>query len=319
MIDRVRDSFPGTDTTAAGFEQPTVYPATVDAARADAAARSPWRVTLIALVLTLLLGVAAGGWAAMRWFAPATAAPAASRGPDGVSPSATMAGVRSAATAPPPGAAAGVAATALPATAAETPMMSARIAVLEERLARISIAADSASGNAAKAEAILVAFAARRALDRGVGLGSMDAQLRLRFGETQPNAVDSILSAAANPITQEELVQRLDGVRALAIADGNGGWLTRIGDGLSSLVSIRRSDAPSADPTMRYDRAMRAVINGRVDQAIVEVEAMPGRNNQAVQYWLRDARRYYDARRALDLIETAALVEPGVNRGVVAP
>src|SRR3546814_3562519 len=34
---------------------------------------------------------------------------------------------------------------------------------------------------------LLIAFAARRALDRGLSLGYLEAQLRLRFGDDQPN------------------------------------------------------------------------------------------------------------------------------------
>ena len=315
MIERATDGqTTASPATGAGFGQPAAYAAASGyAAVADPPARSNVRITLIALILTALLGAVAGGWVGIRWLAPTPLGQSINRQAARLAPQSAAA--PNAATRPV--AAASIAAPAI-STMAEQPMLTARIAVLEERLARISIAADSASGNAAKAEAILVAFAARRALDRGVGLGSMEAQLRLRFAETQPNAVESIIFAAANPVTQEELVQRLDGLRTLAVADGNTGWLTRIGNNLSSLVTIRRSDAPSADPAQRFDRALRATIAGRVDQAIVEVEAMPGGTNQAVQYWLRDARRYYDARRALDLIETAALVEPGANRGPAA-
>jgi hypothetical protein len=317
MIDRVSEvTGNGTDAVdgngggnggGAGYAQPTVYPATVEAgARTASVGGSPWRLTVVAIALTLVLGAALGGWVAMRWLAqPATRAVAA----------ATVSAVPATARpAPAPAAIPPQAVTTAPAAVSATPEMSARIAVLEERLARISMAADSASGNAAKAEAVLVAFAARRALDRGVGLGSMEAQLRVRFGEAQPNAVDSIISASNNPVTQEELLSRLDGLRALVITSGNSGWLSRMGSSMSNLINVRRSDAPSANPAMRYQRALRAVSAGRIDQAIVEIDAMPGRSNQAVQYWLRDARRYHDARRALDLIETAALVEPAPNR-----
>ena len=44
------------------------------------------------------------------------------------------------------------------------------------------------------------------------------------------------------------------------------------------------------------------------DKAIAEVQAMPGA--AAAGEWLIEARRYHEARRALDLIETAAILEP---------
>ena len=49
--------------------------------------------------------------------------------------------------------------------------LTGRIAELEVRLASTATAAQAAAGNANRAEGLLVAFAARRALDRGLGLG----------------------------------------------------------------------------------------------------------------------------------------------------
>jgi hypothetical protein len=282
--------------------EPTIYPATV-----EGRPKSQWRLTLVALALTLILGAVGGGWMVLYYNEQTV------RQADGT-----------AAAAPPitdtkvplvqPAPVAAQPLVSQPLTSADATSVAARIAQIEERLARLSLTAESASGNAAKAEAILVAFAARRALDRGLPLGPMEAQLRIRFAETQPNAVESILSASARPVTQEDLLQRLDAMRPVAMADGDAGWLTRMGHSLSSLIVIRSADAPSAAPVRRFERAQRAVEGSRVDEAIGEVMALPGADNPLVQQWLDDARRYNDARRALDLIETAAIVEPGQNR-----
>ncbi len=276
---------------------PVVYPATV-----DVVPRSPWRLTTIALVLTLLIGGAGGGWLALRFLGQPAAAPAAPPAPD-ATPKAVV---------PSPAPVQLIAAP--PLTAAESGAIAARLGLLEERLARITLAAESASGNAARAEALLVAFAARRAIERGFPLGSMEAQLRLRFGESQPNAVNSILSASANPVTAEQLAQHLDALRGVLVVDSQAGWLTRLGNSFSSLVVLRPADEPSARPTRRFERALRAIDNGRVDEAIMEIEAMPGHADPLAAAWLTEARRYNDARRALDLIETAAILEPGANR-----
>lgn len=278
---------------------PTIYPAT----QSDGAVttRSPWRLTTVALVLALLTGGVGGGWVALTLLdrKPATAqlepAPPAKRV---VTPAAVTV----------------LPATAVPVTASEAGAIAARVGLLEERLSRITLAAESASGNAARAEALLVAFAARRAIDRGFPLGAMEAQLRLRFGETQPNAVQSILSAAADPVTAEELRQRVDALRPMLLADSGNGWFSRMGSSLSSLIVVRSADAPSSAPAQRHERAIRALENGRIDDAITEVEAMPGKDSPIVAAWINDARRYNDARRALDLIETAAILEPGQNR-----
>lgn len=281
---------------------PTIYPAT-----GSVPARSPWRLTTVALALTLLLGVIGGGWLVKYWLTQTSDA-----APKSNSVAAAQPAPRAAAPA------ASIAVAAAPVAVGAPADVSARIAALEERLARLSIAADSASGNAAKAEAILVAFAARRAIDRGLGLGAMEAQVRLRFGESQPNAVQSILSAASRPVLQEELIQRLDALRPALLIDSDASWMTRIGDSISSLIILRPSDAPSQLPPRKFERAQRALASGRLEVAIVEVESMPGGRSTLVEAWLNDARRLHDARRALDLIEAAAIIEPGGNRGAVA-
>ena len=287
------DSAFGAGTTTG----PVVYPAT-----ADVVQRSPWRLTTIALVLTLLIGGVGGGWLALQFLGQPAAAPPA--------PTATTALPKAAV----PTVAPVQVIAAPPLTAAESGAIAARLGLLEERLARITLAAESASGNAARAEALLVAFAARRAIERGFPLGSMEAQLRLRFGESQPNAVNSILSASANPVTAEQLAQHLNALRGVLVVDSQAGWLTRLGNSFSSLVVLRPADEPSARPTRRFERALRAIDNGRVDEAIMEIEAMPGHADPLAAAWLTEARRYNDARRALDLIETAAILEPGANR-----
>ena len=57
------------------------------------------------------------------------------------------------------------------------------------------------------------------------------------------------------------------------------------------------------------ERARLFLESGRFEDAIKEVENMPGA--AAATQWIADARRYAAAQRALDLIETAALLEQG--------
>ena len=84
-------------------------------------------------------------------------------------------------------------------SASSAQMLDARVAALDERLTRITVEAQAASGNAARAEGLLIAFAARRALDNGGSLGYIEAQLRSRFGQAQPRAVATIINAAREP------------------------------------------------------------------------------------------------------------------------
>ena len=190
--------------------------------------------------------------------------------------------------------------------------LAVRVADLEDRLSRINVQAQAASGNAARAEGLLIAFAARRALDRGSPLGYIDPQLRLRFGDAQPKAVTTIINASREPVTLEELSSGLDelGPALMTGSSGEGFWADFTRE-LSELFVIRRPGTPSPAPHQRLIRAKRYVETGNVDAAIAEVEKLPGveEDEDALQ-WMEKARRYNEARRALDVIETAAILEP---------
>ena len=189
--------------------------------------------------------------------------------------------------------------------------LAARVAELEQRLSRITLQAESASGNASRAEGLLVAFAVRRALDRGLSLGYLDAQLRLRFGDDQPNAVKTIIDTSRDPVTLERLRTELDAMAPQLVGrdgDGDGSLWTGLRRELGELFVVRAAGTKSPRASERLDRARRYLSAGQADQAIAEIEAMPGAD--VAGEWLMDARRYHEARRALDLIETAAILEP---------
>lgn len=183
-----------------------------------------------------------------------------------------------------------------------------RMAALEQRLDTLDLRADNASGNAARAEALLVAFAARRALDRGAPLGYLEDQLRLRFGNAQPNAVGTVIDAAHQPITLDQLVAGLDGLApSLTQTPTTASAWTRIQRELSGLFVIRHDTAPSPAPTARLERARLLLESGQTDQAIAEVRALPGAGGATD--WMTAARRYANARRALDVLETTAMLD----------
>lgn len=185
----------------------------------------------------------------------------------------------------------------------------ARVALLEERLSRIDQQATAASGNAARAEGLLIAFAARRAIDRGAPLGYIETQLKLRFADAQPNAVNTVVEAAKNPTTIDELNSQLDAqASALAKAPAEEDAWTRVRREVSSLFVIRRDTTPSADPQSRLLRARLLLAAGKVEAAIAEVERLPGADE--ARAWIADARRYAEVQRALDLLETTAMLEP---------
>ncbi len=266
--------------------------------------RPSFRSLAITALLLLLVGVIAGGWAMNRFLAD-DGAPKAK-----VIDTATPGGTLTVAGAGEAPAAVGSAPQPLAALPADGSTLPARVAELEQRLSRITLEAASASGNASRAEGLLVAFAVRRALDRGLSLGYLDAQLRLRFGDDQPNAVKTIIETSRDPVTLEQLRAELDAIAPELVGrsgDDASLW-TGIRRELGELFVVRAAGTQSPRATERLDRARRYLAGGMADKAIAEVEAMPGA--AAANEWLIDARRYHEARRALDLIETAAILEP---------
>ena len=184
-----------------------------------------------------------------------------------------------------------------------------RVAAMEQRLGRLDQQTQAASGNAARAEGLLVTFAARRTIERGGELGILGDQLRLRFGDAQPNAVRTVIAASRNPITLDQLIARLDGLAPeLAEAppeEGALGWLSRE---LGELFVVRREDSPSPEPTRRLERARLFLESGRAEAAVAEVRNLP--NAAAARDWIVDATRYANAQQALEVLELAALLEP---------
>lgn len=273
-------------------ETPPMVEVSSDAAAMKSRRRGPW----LMLMLSLLLLAFAVGVALTVWTLPYVQDRWASRArqptvpTDPYLPAATAPGVRS-----------------LSANAAQ--MLDTRVVQLEERLNRITVEAQAASGNAARAEGLLVAFAARRALDSGQPLGYVEGQLRLRFGQAQPRAVATIINAAREPVTLADLRGGLVAIAGdLTMPSANSSWWDAIEHEARELMTIRHASTPSPRPQAAMDRAVRYIDGGRVNAALAEVEQMPGR--AVADRWMQYARRYLEARRALDLIETAAILEP---------
>jgi hypothetical protein len=183
-----------------------------------------------------------------------------------------------------------------------------RLAAAEQRLARLDLQSEAAAGNAARAEGLLIAFAARRALERGADLGYLADQLQLRFGDALPNAVAKVIAVSRDPVTVDRLVARLDGLAPQLARVQTRPSLDQLWSELGSLFVIRRETTPSPLPVARVERARLFLQSGRIEAAIAEVERLPGAG--AADDWIEDARRYAQAQQALDLIETSAVLEP---------
>jgi hypothetical protein len=199
--------------------------------------------------------------------------------------------------------------------AAREAALSARLADLEARSAAIDTKADAASGNATRAEGLLVAFAARRAIDRGIGLGYIEGQLRERFGATQPRAVATIIKTARSPVTIEDLRLGLDSIAPDLVSGGHDALWSGLRNALSNLIVLHKAGSPSPRPSARMMRARRLLEAGQVEAALAEIERLPGASG--AQRWIAAAKRYINVRRALDVIETAAILGQGAP--VAAP
>lgn len=182
-----------------------------------------------------------------------------------------------------------------------------RLAATEQRLARLDLQAQAAAGNVARAEGLLIAFATRRAVERGAELGYLADQLRLRFSDQWPNAVSTIINFSREPIRIDNLTARLDGLAPQLVARNEGMSWNRLQRELSELFVIRRESTPSPQPERRLDRARIALEQGRYQNAIDEIRGMPGA--EKAESWIADAERFRDAIAALEVIETAAVLD----------
>lgn len=182
-----------------------------------------------------------------------------------------------------------------------------RVTAMEQRLTALSVQAETASGNVSRAEALLIAFAARRAVERGNQLTYLEGQLRVRFGDTYPRSVAAVLAAGEDPITLDQLIGGLDGLAPQLLAapsdESAWEWFSRE---VGELFIVRKASTPSPAPAQRLERARLYLDTGQVDKAIAEVRQMPG-SARAIR-WLTDATRYADALSALDLLETSAIL-----------
>lgn len=263
----------------------------------------PFRTALIIATLAFLGGLALMAWALTQWepmkrfvagndAATVTVQPTVNRPLVAATPSGTAV-----AEAP-----------QVAATIGQTTAIDSRIADLEGRMARIDLRAAAAAGNATRAEGLLIAFAARRALDRGVALGYIEGELRDRFGPTQPRAVAAIIAGAQQPVTVEGLHQGLTAIAPDLIGGGaNEGWWDATRRTLSNLVIVRKQGTESPAADNRVERAQLHLQSGQVESALAEIARLPARAKATD--WMAKARRYIESHRALDIIEAAALTD----------
>ena len=248
------------------------------------------RTLLLIILLAFLAGLTATLWALSQW-----------------------SGIRGLVFGTPPSPPAATRAAALPtvqpqpAGSQPAPDNAARMADLEGRIARIESGASTGAASS-RAEGLLIAFAARRALDRGLELGYVEAMLSRHFGDTQPRAVAQVIAASRQPVTLEQLRAGLEEARpGLSGAPADAGIWETAKETLSGLFIVRKADKASPVPDIRFAQAQRCIESGRGDLALADIARWPNRDRAAD--WMRLARRHIEAHRALDLLEAAAITQ----------
>jgi hypothetical protein len=187
------------------------------------------------------------------------------------------------------------------------PAIANQIEQLQARVQRVESENQQAQGSVGRADALLIAFAARRAIERGVGLGYLEPLLVNRFGADHPQAVATIVTGSRSPVRLTDLIAQYQDLEpALVGPPPNEGLWTRIKRGFSSLITVHRSDRPSSLPQARYDRALSHLMSGEVDAALAETMRLPGAPR--AREWIGTARQYVSVHRALDEVESAALI-----------
>ena len=249
---------------------------------------SNWGTRLLIGLVLILVGASAAVWALAHY-----------------QPAAHFLGVVDPAPAPTMPKPVALTATTGPQTA--PPPTNAQIAELQARLARVENSTVRAEGFAGRADALVVAFAARRAIDRGVALGYLEPLLTDRFGAQHQQAVATVITASRQPVRLNDLISQYETLGpALRRSGPQDSWWTSFQRELGTLIEVHPAQRPAVNTEARYARARLRLASGDVDQALAETMRLPGAAN--AQDWVGKARRYILAHRALDEIESAALL-----------
>jgi hypothetical protein len=257
-----------------------------------------WGARLLVALVLVLIGAAAAVWALAHYQSAARVLGIAPAAPQPVMQAAKRAQTQIAA----------------PPTPMEAPTRAdaARIAALEGRVAQVENATERAEGSAGRADALVVAFAARRAIDRGVALGYLENLLAARFGAQHQAAVATIITASHQPVRLNDLISEYETLGTdLRRGGPQDNWWSNFKREMGSLVEVHRASRPAINAEARYNRALQRLSSGDVDQALAETMRLPGAAGAGD--WVNKARRYVAAHRALDEIESAALLPGATN------
>jgi hypothetical protein len=127
-----------------------------------------------------------------------------------------------------------------------------------------------------------------------------------RFAASHRQAVATIVTASRRPVRLDQLSADFATLapRLKAAPESDNLWQT-VRRQMGDLVTIRRADQPSQRPIATTTGPPPA-RRRQVDQALAEAMRLPGVSG--APKWVADARMYIAAHRALDEIESAALL-----------
>lgn len=186
-----------------------------------------------------------------------------------------------------------------------------RLEALEERFEALDARSRMALSNSARAEGMLLALAARRAIDTGQPLGVIEGMLRERFGGTQPQAVAALIAAGQKPLTLAQLQAGLQTLEPqLQQASHGESWWSDLRSDIAGLIMFKRESEPIIEPVEQLQDARQRLMLGDVAGAMWQINRLPAGARSKAAAWSAAARRYLIARQALDTLETVALLAP---------
>ncbi len=181
---------------------------------------------------------------------------------------------------------------------------------------RVEGAVTGAAQDAQTAQSVMLAAAARRAIETGQALGPLEPPLRARFGQSYAGPVEALVAASARPVTLTRLQQDFDRIEGALASEpaAASDWWTSFKSAIDSIVSVRRAGESHVDPAAQTALAAQRLANGDVAGAAAIMARLPA--SPTATGWLADARRYRAAQAAIAQIEAAALAPPSVMPSV---
>jgi hypothetical protein len=170
--------------------------------------------------------------------------------------------------------------------------------------------------SATQAEAALLVLTARQAMEDGKPMGELTNRLQITFGQSQPQALATIMSAARQPVSNANLLAGFDAIAAQLLQPAGTAW-DRGRYELAHLFVIRRGDAQPSAMAARIQSTREAIIAGDIAFAAKTVGAMPGADH--ARQWLLDAKRAVAVGQAFDALYQSAAMVPTSATALTEP